>query len=155
MLVCASAALMLFGVLGCGSEEHVNEARPQTPTRVSVAVTADAITVQPAQIGAGPEPTQQIPQNQHARQPAIRRNEPLNVVFVAANLTHFDSRLEIRGHGVDLTSKPLIANGGVTLQAELPAGVYTVSAADLPAATPGRLTVGRYRSSSENDLLLP
>jgi hypothetical protein len=153
-LVGATTAAMLVGA-GCGAEEHVNDPRPQSPTRISVAISESAITVQPPQIAVGPEPTQQIPQNQHAKQPPVRSNAPLNVVFVAANLTDTDSHLEIRGNGKDLSSEPLYANANATLQAILPTGVYLVSAADIPGAKPAKLVVGPYRTSSENDLLLP
>jgi hypothetical protein len=153
-LGCALAAAALLGA-GCGSSEHVNEPRPQPPTRISVAIGADAITVQPPQIAVGPEPTQQIPQNQHAGQPPVRSDAPLNVVFVAANLTGADSRLEVRGGGKNLSSKPLYADANVTLQAILPTGVYRVSAAGVPSAKPAKLIVGPRRTSSRNDLLLP
>jgi len=153
-LACAFAALGLVAA-GCGAEEHVNDPRPQPPTRVSVAIGKGAIDVQPARIAIEPEPTQQIPQNAHAKQPQVRSKAPLNVVFVAANLTDVDSHLEIRGHGKEFTSKPLYRNSNVTLQAILPTGVYTISAADVPAAKPAKLVVGPYRSSSENDVLLP
>jgi hypothetical protein len=139
---------------GCGVEEHPNEARAQPPTRVSVAITDDAITVRPPRIAFGPEPTQQIPQNAHTSQPQVHSRAPLDVTLVAANLTDVDSRLEVRGRR-DATSQPLVANGNVSLQASLPAGTYTVSAADIPAAKPAKLVVGTYRSSSENDVLLP
>jgi hypothetical protein len=142
-------------VAGCGAEEHANDPRPQPPTRVSVAIADGAITVQPTRIAIGPEPTQQLPQNQHAGQPSVRSNAPLNVVFVAANLTDVDSHLLVRGSGKDLSSQPLYANSNVTLQAILPTGVYRVSAAGVPGAKPATLTVGSRRSSSENDLLLP
>jgi hypothetical protein len=140
---------------GCGAEQHVNDPRPQSPTRVSVAISDGAITVQPPRIAIGPEPTQQIPQNQHAKQPTVRSNAPLNIVFVAANLTDVDSHLEVRGNGKDLSSESLYANSGVTLQAILPTGVYRVSAADIPGAKPAKLVVGPRRTSSENDVLLP
>jgi hypothetical protein len=153
-LACALGAIALLGA-GCGSSEHPNEPRPQPPTRISVAISEDAITVQPPRIAIGPEPTQQIPQNQHAGQPRVRSNAPLNVVFVAANLTDVDSHLQVRGNGKDLTSEPLYANAGVTLQSILPTGVYRVSAAGIPAAKPAKLVVGPYRTSSQNDLLLP
>jgi hypothetical protein len=148
-------AALALSVAGCGAEEQVNDPRPQPPTRISVAISEDAITVQPPRIAIGPEPTQQIPQNQHAGQPPVRSNAPLNVVLVAANLTDVDSRLEVRGSGKDLSSEPLYANANVTLQAILPSGVYRVSAADIPGAKPATLVVGPYRSSSKNDLLLP
>jgi hypothetical protein len=150
---CALAALALTAA-GCGAEEHANEPRPQPPTRVSVTITPRAITVQPPRIAIGPEPTQQIPQNQHADQPPVRSKRPLDVVLVAANLTDFDSKLQLRGPK-DVSSGPLVANGNGSLEATLPTGVYTVSAADIPRAKPVRFTVGPYRSSSQNNLLLP
>lgn len=152
-LACSLGAIALLGA-GCGASEHPNEPRPQPPTRISVAISEDGITVQPPQIAIGPEPTQQIPQNQHAGQPRVRSNAPLNVVFVAANLTDVDSRLEVHG-SKSFSSEPLYANAGVTMQAILPTGVYRVSAADIPSAKPVKLVVGPYRTSSQNDLLLP
>jgi len=151
---CALAAAALVGA-GCGAEEHVNDPRPQPPTRVSVAIGEDAITVQPPRIAIGPEPTQQIPQNVHVEQPQVRSQAPLDVVLVAANLTDVDSRLELRGVGKDFSSEPLYANSNVTLPTILPTGVYMVSAADIPGAKPAKLVVGPFRSSSENDVLLP
>ncbi len=153
-LACVLAALALSAV-GCGSSEHPNDPRPQSPTRVSVTISEDTITVQPPRIAFGPEPTQQIPQNQNAGQPPVHSNAPLDVVLVAANLTDVDSHLEVQGNGKDVSSQPLFANANVTLQTTLPTGVYRVSAADIPGAEPGRLVIGPYRSSSQNDLLLP
>ena len=151
-----SALLALtLGALGCGATERTNEARPQPPTRVSVTITGDAVTVQPSRVAIGPEPTQQIPQNAHAGQPPVDSDAPLDVVFVAANLTAVDSHLQVRGSGKSLTSKPLYANNNISMQAILPTGVYRVSAADLPSAKPAKLVVGPYRTSSKNDVLLP
>jgi hypothetical protein len=151
----ALALVLALAFAGCGVEEHANEPRPQPPTRVSVTVAEDAIVVEPGRIAMGPEPEQQIPQNVDAEQPRVRSDAPLEVVLVAANLSDVDSRLEIRGRNGGATSKLLVANGAITVPAQLPTGTYTVTAADVPAAKPGRLVVGPYRSSSENDLLLP
>jgi len=150
---CVLATLALTAA-GCGAEEQANEPRPQPPTRVSVTITRNEITVQPPQVAIGPEPTQQIPQNQHAGQPPVRSNAPLDLVFVAANLTDFDSKLEIRGPK-DASSGPLIANGNGSLLTSLPTGIYKVSAADIPSAKPVRFAVGPYRTTSRNDVLLP
>ena len=150
--VLGSAALIAGG---CGAESHVNDPRPQPPTRVSVAISDEGITVQPPRIAFGPEPTQQIPQNAHVKQPQIDSKAPLNVVLVAANLTDVDSRLELRGQGESFSSEPLYANSNVTLPTILPTGIYSVSAADMPSAKPAKLVVGPFRSSSENDVLLP
>jgi len=149
----ALAALAL-AVAGCGTEEHPNLSRSQPPTRVSVTITPKQVTVQPARIAIGPEPTQQIPQNQHAGQPPTDSRAPLDVVFVAANLTDYDSHLEIHGHK-RATSGLLVANGNGTMLTSLPTGVYRIDAADVPDAKPVRFTVGPYRTSSQNDVLLP
>ncbi|HEX7059920.1 MAG TPA: hypothetical protein VF176_08740 [Solirubrobacterales bacterium] len=151
-IVTALGALAFL--VGCGAEERINEARTSPPVRVSVSITDDAITVQPNAIGIGPARTQQIPQNQNSAQPPIRTNAPLTVVFVAANLTDSDSRLEVRG-AKNATSGPLTANSNGSLQVDLPTGAYLVSAADIPGAKPARLAVGPYRASSQNDVLLP
>jgi hypothetical protein len=153
-VACGLGALAL-AFAGCGAEERVNEPRSPVPTRVSVAIGEDAITVQPPRIAIGPEPrSQRLPQNQHASQPQVRSNAPLTVVLVAANLTDFESRLELHGPK-DVTSGPLVANGNGTLLVDLPTGAYRVTAADIPAAKAAKLVIGPYRVSSENDLLLP
>jgi hypothetical protein len=110
--------------------------------------------MQPPRIAFGPEPSQQIPQNQHAGQPQVRSKAPLNVVFVAANMTDANSKLELHGPK-NATSGPLVANGNGTFQASLPTGAYTVRAAGIAGVKPVRFTVGPYRSSSQNDVLLP
>lgn len=150
---CVLGAVALLAI-GCGAQEHANEPRPQPPTRVSVTLTPRAITMQPPRIAIGPEPSQQIPQNQHAGQPPVRSNAPLNVVFVAANLTNSDSKLELRGPKTAI-SGPLVANGNGSFQASLPTGAYMVRAAGIPGAKPVRFAIGPYRSSSQNDVLLP
>lgn len=141
-------------LVGCGVQERTNDPRPSPPVRVSVTISPSAITAQPRIIGIGPDRTQQIPQNVHAPQPPIRTRAPLTVVFVSANLTDSPTRLEIRGRK-DAVSGPLVANGNGTLQVNLPTGVYTISAADIPGAEPTRLAIGPFRASSQNDLLLP
>jgi hypothetical protein len=150
---CVAGAIAL-AVAGCGSQEHPNEGRPQPPTRVSVTLTTRAITMQPPRIAFGPEPSQQIPQNQHAGQPQVHSKAPLDVVFVAANMTTSDSKLELRGP-TDATSGPLVANGNGSFQASLPTGSYAVRAAGIPGSKPVKFTVGPYRSSSQNNVLLP
>ncbi len=152
-LACALGALALI-VAGCGAEERVNNPRPQPPTHVSVSVTEGEVTVQPERIAVGPEPTQQIPQNEDVEQPTVRSNAPLSVLIVAANLTDVRSRLVLRGPK-DASSGALVPNGNGTLLTDLPTGAYEIVAAGLPDAKPARLVVGPYRTSSDNDILLP
>lgn len=138
---------------GCGAQTHPNGPRPQVATRVAVTIGPHGLIVQPGRIGFGPEKTQQIPQNQNHAQPPIKTKGPLTVVLVAANQTGTPSHLEVHGR-VDASSGPIPARSPGTMQADLPAGTYTVSAAGIPGGT-GKLVVGPYRASSKNDVLLP
>jgi len=147
----AAAAL---AVAGCGAEGHENEPRPQVAARVSVKIGPKAILVQPRRIAFGPERNQQLPQNRNESQPPIETDAPLDVTLVAANQTDEDVRIELRGP-TSASSATIFANSPGTFQADLPTGTYIVVAPDVPTARPGKLTVGPYRASSENDVLLP
>ena len=150
----ACAGVLALAGLGCGAEEHANEPRPSPPVRVSVALQDDSLTVEPARIGLGPERTKLIPQNEDQPQPGIKTDAPLTVVFVSANLTQSDSKLEIAGPK-DATSGLLVANGNGSFQTALPTGRYEITAADHPDAGSATLLVGPFRASSQNDVLLP
>jgi hypothetical protein len=149
----AIGALALVAA-GCGAESHPNHPRPQVATRVSVSITTKAVTVQPNGIGVGPARSQQIPQNQNHAQPPIRTKGPIVLVFVTANQTRTNAHLEIRG-AKDASSGTIYANSSGTFQTELPTGSYAIGAAGIPSARPGKLIVGPYRASSQNDILLP
>ncbi len=153
-VVCASAVLALL-IAGCGAESHPNDQRPQVPLRVSVTITPKAVTVQPAAVGFGPDRTQQIPQNQNYPQPPIKGDHgPLTVSIVIANQTRTDSKLELRGPR-DVSSVAIPAGTPATLQTDLATGTYVIGAANLSGARLGKLVVGPYRASSQNDVLLP
>jgi hypothetical protein len=140
---------------GCGESRHANEQRPSPSTRVSVRVSPKEVVVQPLSVATGPEKTQQIPQNQNDQQPPVHRSKaPLDVVFVTTNQTGKDLRLRVHG-AKDAESDVIYANSPGTFSAALPAGSYTISVAGMPEARPAHLTVGSYRASSQNDVLLP
>ncbi len=141
------AAALLFG---CGESRHANEQRPQVSTRVSVTISQKEVIVQPTKIAFGPEKTQQIPQNQEDAQPPIKTKKPLDVTFVVANQTPKDTKLKVHGK-----SKMIYARSPGTFGVELPTGSYTITAVNMPEARPAHLTVGSYRASSQNDVLLP
>jgi hypothetical protein len=144
-----------LALAGCGAETHPNDQRPQVALRVSVTITSKAITVQPPAIGVGPARTQQIPQNEAHAQPAIKNSDtPVTASIVIANQTRFDSRLQLRGPR-DVSSVPIPAGSPTTMQTDLPTGTYVVTAANVPSARLGKLVVGPYRASSQNDVLLP
>ena len=150
----ACAGALALASLGCGAEEHANAPRPSPPVRVSVAIHSGSITVTPSKVGLGLEKSKLIEQNEAQPQPAIDTDKPLTVVFVSANLTPTDTKLEIRGPK-STTSGALVANGNGSYQTALPTGRYTVAAADVPGAKPAHFMVGPYRASSQNDVLLP
>lgn len=140
---------------GCGESRHDNEQRPQVSTRVSVTISPKEVIVQPVKVATGPEKFQEIPQNQDHPEPPLKNAEgPLDVVFVAANQTPDDIQLKIRG-AKEAESDTVFARSPGSFQVNLPAGSYTISAVGMPEARPAHLTVGSYRASSQNDVLLP
>lgn len=151
-MACLIGAAVLAA--GCGAEQHVNNQRPQVSTRVSVTIGPKGVIVDPPRVAFGPEKFQQIPQNQNHPQPPIETKAPLDVIFVAANQTTLDSQLVIRG-ATDATSEPVLAHSPGSFQVDLPTGTYTVSARGIPGGRSDRLTVGPFRASSQNDVLLP
>ena len=152
-MACVLGALALAAA-GCGAETHPNDPRPQVALQVSVTIGPRSIDVQPPAIGVDAARTQQIPQNQNHAQPPIRTRAPATLRIVAANQTGTDTRLEIRGPR-DASSGPIPAHSPGTLQTELPAGTYLIAARGIPGARAGKLVVGPYRASSQNDVLLP
>jgi hypothetical protein len=142
-------------VAGCGESRHANEQRPSPSTRVSVTVHPKEVVVQPLTVAQGPERNQQIPQNQHASQPPIKGSKvPLNVVFVTANQTGRDLHLRVRG-AKNAESGVIYARSPGNFSTALPTGSYTISVAGMPGAQPAHLTVGSFRASSQNEVLLP
>lgn len=149
-LVAATALL-----LGCGESRHANQQRPTGSTRVSVTVNPREVLVQPGEIGMRAESTQEIPQNVEHPEPPIETTKPLDVTFVTANQTAADMKLKIRGSGKEAESETVYARSPGTFQVSLPTGSYTVTAVGMAGARPAHLKVGRYRASSQNDVLLP
>ncbi len=152
--VAGIVGVLALAAAGCGAETHPNDPRPQVALHVAVSIGPRAVTVQPAAIAVGQARTQQIPQNQNHPQPPIHTDAPVTVTLVTANQTRFDSHLEVHGPG-NFSSGPVLAHSPASFQAELPTGAYTITAAGIPGARPGKLYVGPYRASSKNDILLP
>ncbi|HEX5982719.1 MAG TPA: hypothetical protein VFY69_00790 [Solirubrobacterales bacterium] len=154
----AAAVAGLIGaalIAGCGESRHENDQRPQVSTRVSVTINPDEVIVQPVKIAMGREKFQEIPQNRdHPEPPLKARQELLDVTFVTANQTPRNTKLRIQGDR-EAESTTVFARSPGTFQVDLPAGSYRISAAGMPEARPARLTVGSFRASSQNDVLLP
>ena len=155
----AAAIAALIGatalLLGCGESRHANQQRPNVSTRVSVTVNEKEVIVQPLEIGSRAEATQEIPQNVEHPEPPIKTTKPLDVTFVVANQTATDMSLKVRGNGKAKESETIFARSPGSFQLSLPTGSYTIAAVGMPGAQSAHLTVGRYRASSQNDVLLP
>jgi hypothetical protein len=157
----ATASTVLVGMVallfGCGESRHGNDQRPQGSTRVSVTISQREVIVQPTRVAFGPEPHQEIPQNQDHPEPPLKGKSktPLGVTFVVANQTAQDATVQVLDQSRLLKGSKVYARSPGTFGVELPAGSYTISAAGMPGARPAHLTVGRYRASSQNDVLLP
>lgn len=152
--VLGALAALALAAGGCGAQSHTNDPRPQVALQVSVTINPGEVLVQPRSIAVDGARTQQIPQNQNHAQPPIRTKAPATVRIVASNQTGDAARLQIIGPS-RTTSGPIPAHSPGTLQTDLRAGTYTVAASGVPGARPGKLVVGPYRASSENDVLLP
>jgi hypothetical protein len=151
----AVAALVGAALLvGCGESRHANEQRPQVSTRVSVVINQHELIVQPEKVGVEAEATQEIEQNQGHPAPPIKTKAPLDLTVVAANQTAKDTKLKITGTK-DGESDTIFAHSPGTFGFTLPTGDYTIAAVGMPEARPAHLTVGSYRASSQNDVLLP
>jgi hypothetical protein len=149
-LIAATALL-----LGCGESRHANQQRPNVSTRVSLTITDGELIVAPTEIGSRAEATQEIPQNVEDPEPPIKTTKPLDVTFVIANQTGRPSTVQIHDQSRLVKGIKVEPRSPGTLQAELPTGSYTISAGQATTAKPARLTVGKYRASSQNDVLLP
>lgn len=139
---------------GCGESRHANEQRPAVSTRVSVTINPKRLIVQPTEIGTKAEANQEPEQNQGNPAPPIKTKAPLDVTVVAANQTPKDTKLKITGTK-NGESDTIYAHSPGTFGFNLPAGNYTIKAVGMPQAGAAHLTVGSYRASSQNDLLLP
>jgi hypothetical protein len=143
--------MIVVGVLlgGCGAKEHANDPRPASPTQITVSISQRKVSLAPSTVGV-----ESVKRQAQAQQQGVNNDQPLLVALTIANLTNFDSHLEIAGPK-DSTSPLVVANGTASYKAFLPTGDYLVSAADIPGAIAARLSVGPDRTSSDNDLLLP
>jgi hypothetical protein len=149
-LIAATALL-----LGCGESRNANQQRPNVSTRVSVTVTDRELIVQPVEIGTRAESTQEIPQNVEHPEPPIKTNKPLDVTIVIANQMDRGSTVQILEQSRLVKGIKVGPRSPGTMHAELAAGDYTIAATKTTTKKPARLTVGRYRASSQNDVLLP
>jgi hypothetical protein len=142
----------------CGAEDHPNDPRPPNPIEVSVNIDEKGLTVSPSRVAYAGSGGQKITVNEGSAKPEPSLEDtPQIVTFTVSNTTDFDTKLEVDQTGGAKTESgpPIVANGVGTFRVALDTGAYMLTAADIPAATGARFSVGPDRVSSQDDLLLP
>jgi hypothetical protein len=131
------AALLLGGVLlaACGEEDFENKPRPPVPVDLSGVITNAKVTVAPAKLGAGP------------------------VQLTISNQTTGRHTVTLEGESLRAEVGPIGPMDTATIKRTLDPGDYEVRAGSTKAVTreiaPARLTIGKPRPDSNNQLLLP
>lgn len=116
-------------VAGCGRDDFDNEPRPPVAAEVSIEIGEDAVTVSPAEFGAG------------------------LVNFTIANLGDVPASIAIDGPTV-AESVEVAPAGTTQLKTEVVTGDYEATA-EGSEAEPFDFEVGPERPSAQDELLLP
>lgn len=133
----AAAALLVGGALfaACGGEDFENKPRPPVTVQLNGVVTAEKVTVAPTKIGAG----------------------PINIVV--SNQSGAKHTITLEGESTRVQVGPIGNMDTATIQRTLEPGEYEVRAGSPKAVAkeiePARLTIGKERPDSNDQLLLP
>jgi hypothetical protein len=132
---CATAALAVAFLAGCGGDDFENEARAPIRLELSGVIQDDEVTVSPAKVGAGP------------------------VAITISNQTDAPHSITLEGSSTIDRAGPIQPNDTATIQKTLKAGSYEVKAGSEKAVKreirPALLQIGKSRKNSNNDVLLP
>jgi hypothetical protein len=130
----------LTGVLaGCGSEDdYRNRPRPPAPINITAAVSSRAVSVSPAEFGAGP------------------------IVLIVTNQTGASQEITFETDELGTerpplppsTTGPINPQGTGQLKIDVPEGRYRVRTSD-DTIKPARITVEAERPSAQNEVLQP
>lgn len=134
------AAMFLLAVAvgaatGCGGKDFANRPRPPTTVDLSGVIQNNKVTISPAKVGAGA------------------------VEITISNQTKAAHTITLEGESIRERVGPVNPLDTATIQKTLQPGSYTVSAGSTKAVAreikPARLTIGKARSNSSNDVLQP
>jgi hypothetical protein len=128
LIVPLAALASVVGLAACGEDDFENNPRPPAPIELSARIGDDAVTVSPADVGAGV------------------------ATITISNQTPDPARLVLEGP-TDEASDEILAGGTGAIKLVLEEGDYAVS--DGVSQRQTALVVGPERESSQNDLLLP
>jgi hypothetical protein len=132
---CTGLAIAAVLVAGCGGEDFKNEPRAPIREALTGVIQADAVTVSPSKLGAGP------------------------VEITISNQTEAKHSITLEGKSVVERGGQVEPGGTATIQKTLQPGTYEVKAGSTKAVRreirPAVLTIGKERENSNNDVLLP
>jgi hypothetical protein len=132
---CTGLAIVAVLVAGCGGEDFKNEPRAPIREALTGVIQADAVTVSPSMLGAGP------------------------VEITISNQTDAKHSITLEGKYIVERGGQVEPGGTATIQKTLQPGTYEVKAGSTRAVRreirPAVLTIGKERKNSNNDVLLP
>ena len=128
----AIAALL---VVGCGDQDFENNPRPPVPVGLTGVIQDDKLTLSPTQVGAG------------------------QVTITISNQTGGPKSITLEGASTTETVGPVGSLDTAEITRTLEPGSYEVRAgsarAVLKEIAPAKLSIGKERTSSSGELLLP
>ena len=120
---------------GCGKKDFANTPRPAPPVELTGVIRDREVTISPAKVGAGP------------------------VQITISNQTNAAHTLTLEGETLSERVGPVNPQGTGTIQKTLKPGRYEVTAGSARAVPheirPARLTIGKERPNSSNEVLQP
>ena len=130
----AGSAIAVF-VAACGDDDFENAPRPAVPVELTGVIQEDKVTVSPAKVGAGA------------------------ILITISNQTKAAHTLILEGETIREQVGPVNPLDTATLQKTLKQGSYEIRAGSSKAVAreikPAKLTIGKPRSSSSNEVLQP
>jgi len=123
-------------IAGCGEEEdYANDPRPPAPIVIAASISSNAVSVSPKNFGAGPINLIVTNQSDASQQITLESDE-------------------MDKPGLRQETSPINPSDTATLKVDVKPGVYRVHV-DGDSIRAARITVGRERTSAQNDLLQP
>ncbi len=128
-------AITALLVVGCGDQDFENNPRPPVPVGLTGVIQDDKLTLSPAQAGAG------------------------QVTITISNQTGGPKTITLEGESTTETVGPVGSLDTAEITRTLEPGSYEVRAGSARAVrkeiAPAKLSIGKERTSSSGELLLP
>ena len=148
--------LLVFTGCGGSSDKFKNEPRPPVTTQLTGVITSDRVTVSP----------DRLPQAKPGQEEEATKELDTPIILLISNQTEESHTVtlagkDLRGNPIEARTPPINPLDTAQIQQSLPPGTYEVKAGSEKAVDPSqmiaaaKLTIGRNRQTSSDDLLLP